>query len=187
MTLPDLNASLLVAMPQLGDSNFSRSVVLLVQHDAEASFGLVLNRQVDLRLADLFGSLGCEWRGGRQDRAGWGGPVSLDSGWMLFGDSLAVPTEDESVSAVVEGVNLASSMDLFQCLALEPPAHLRFFLGYAGWGQGQLEFEMAQGAWLSAEATAEIIFGVPVGEMWESVVRGLGVDPGRLVATSGVH
>ena len=182
-----MNASLLVAMPQLQDSNFSRSVVLLVQHDDEASFGLVLNRQVDLRLRDLFGTLGCDWRGGQQDRAGWGGPVSLDSGWMLFGDSLAVTEEDEEVSSLVEGVHLASSMETFQRLALEPPERLRFLLGYAGWGQGQLEFEMAQGAWLSAEATPEIIFGVPLAEMWESVVRGLGIDPGRLVPTSGVH
>lgn len=174
-------------MPQLQDPNFSRSVVLLVHHDDEASFGLVLNRQVDLRLSDLLRNLGCEWPGASQDRAAWGGPVSLDSGWMLFGDTLSIAAENEEVNTIIEGVNLASSIDLFQQLALERPPHLRFFLGYAGWGQGQLEFEIAQGAWLSAEATPEIIFSVPVGEMWESVVRGLGVDPGSLVATSGVH
>ena len=64
---------------------------------------------------------------------------------------------------------------------------IQFFLGYSGWGRGQLEFEIEQGAWLSAEATPEIVFGLSVDDMWEGVVRGLGIDPGSLVATSGVH
>ena len=187
MNWPNLKASLLVAMPQMQDPNFSRSVILLVEHDAEASFGLVLNRQVDLRLVDLFRSLGCEWHGAHDERAAWGGPVSLDSGWMLFGDPLSITSEGEDINSVVGGVNIASSMDVFQHLAGDPPQDIRFFLGYSGWGRGQLEFEIAQGAWLSAEATPEIVFGFPVGEMWESVVRGLGIDPGSLVATSGVH
>ena len=187
MTRSELKASLLVAMPQMQDPNFSRTVVLLVEHDSESSFGLVLNREVDLSLADLFSNLGCEWHGPQDERAAWGGPVSLDSGWMLFGDLLSGPVEGEGVSTVVGGVNLASSMDVFQLLAESPPEDVRFFLGYAGWGRGQLEFEIEQGAWLSAEATPEIVFGFSADEMWEGVVRGLGIDPGSLVATSGVH
>ena len=103
------------------DPNFSRSVILLVEHDAEASFGLVLNRQVDLRLVDLFRSLGCEWHGAHDEQAAWGGPVSLDSGWMLFGDPLSIVSHGEDISSVVRGVNIASSMDVFQHLAGDPP------------------------------------------------------------------
>ena len=174
-------------MPQLQDPNFSRSVVLLVQHDEEASFGLVLNREVDLSLSDLFSSLGCPWRGGSEQRAAWGGPVSLDSGWMLFGETLSTPGESEQVNTVMQGVHLASSMDVFKRLTLDPPPQMRFFLGYAGWGQGQLDFEIAQGAWLAAEATPELVFSSPVTKMWDRAVRGLGIDPGSLVPTSGVH
>ena len=115
-------------MPQLQDPNFSRSVVLLVQHDEEASFGLVLNREVDLSLSDLFSSLGCPWRGGSEQRAAWGGPVSLDSGWMLFGETLSTPGESEQVNTVMQGVHLASSMDVFKRLTLDPPPQMRFFL-----------------------------------------------------------
>lgn len=78
-------------------------------------------------------------------------------------------------------------MDVFRDIAEAPPKLLRFFLGYSGWGPGQLEFEIAQGAWLSAEATPETIFDVPAEEMWDHVVRGMGIAPSSLVATAGVH
>lgn len=160
---------------------------MLVEHDAEASFGLVLNRMVDLPLADLFSSFGYPWQGAPEDTASWGGPVALNSGWMLFGNTLSVVPDVEQVRVLADGIHVASSMDVFRQVARAVPPDIRFFLGYSGWGPGQLEFEIAQGAWLSAEATPEIIFRVPVGDMWEHVVRGLGIDPGSLVATSGVH
>ena len=174
-------------MPQLGDPNFHRSVLLMIEHDTSASFGLVLNRPADLLLSDLFSSLQFEWRGDQRARVSWGGPVEPNSGWMLFGDSPSLRFEDEQVSSVVEGVNFGGSMDVFRDIAEAPPKLLRFFLGYSGWGPGQLEFEIAQGAWLSAEATPETIFDVPAEEMWDHVVRGMGIAPSSLVATAGVH
>lgn len=174
-------------MPQLGDPNFHRSVLLMIEHDTSASFGLVLNRPADLLLSDLFSSLQFEWRGDQRARVSWGGPVEPNSGWMLFGDSPSRRFEDEQVSSVVEGVNFGGSMDVFRGIAKAPPKLLRFFLGYSGWGPGQLEFEIAQGAWLSAEAAPETIFDVPAEEMWDHVVRGMGIAPSSLVATAGVH
>ncbi len=187
MTENSLSASLLVAMPQLNDPNFRRSVLLLIEHAESGSFGLVLNRPADLSLSDLFDSLQFQWRGGDEERALWGGPVELNSGWMLFGDSLAVSAEDEEVTPVLTGVNFAGSLEVFREVAQTPPAQLRFFLGYAGWGPGQLEFELSQGAWLSAAATSDVIFGVAPERMWDHVVRALGIDPATLVSTSGVH
>ncbi len=187
MSEKGLNSSLLIAMPQLRDPNFHRSVLLMIEHDTSASFGLVLNRPADLLLSDLFSSLQFEWRGDQQGRVSWGGPVEPNSGWMLFGDSSSLGFEDEQVSSVVDGVNFGGSMDVFRDIAEAPPELLRFFLGYSGWGPGQLEFEMAQGAWLSAEADPETIFEVPAEKMWDHVVRGMGIDPGSLVATAGVH
>jgi putative transcriptional regulator len=108
---------------------------------------------------------------------------------MLLGD-MDLPEdldEEDEITPVVPGLNFAGSMDVFRFVAADPPPRLRFFLGYAGWGPGQLEFEITQGAWLSAEATAETVFRVPPESMWDHVVRGLGIDPSTLVSTSGIH
>jgi putative transcriptional regulator len=184
-----LSSSFLIAMPQLQDPNFCRTVLLMVHHDETSSFALVLNRSTDLAISSLFESLEFEWRGDDDDPVSWGGPVELNSGWMLFGeiDRLALIEDEEDITPVVRGLNFAGSMDVFRHVAADPPRQLRFFLGYAGWGPGQLEFEIAQGAWLSAEASAETVFRVPAEAMWDHVVRGLGVDPSTLVSTSGVH
>lgn len=183
-----LSGSLLVAMPQLLDPNFERAVVLMVHHDAESSFGLVVNRESDLLAADLVSSLGLDWGGDEAARVSWGGPVEISSGWMLFGDDpRCVDLDPDHVKPVSSGLNFTASLDVFGQLAPRPPAEIRLLLGYAGWGPGQLEGEIAQGAWLSAPATARAVFGVPSDDMWDHVVRGLGIDPGSLVSTSGVH
>lgn len=161
--------------------------MLMIQHDESASFGLVLNRESDLLIDELFTSLECDWSGEADATVNWGGPVQLNSGWMLLGDTLSMVPDGDRLSAVVPGVNFAASMDVFREVADDPPEDLRFFLGYAGWGPGQLELEIAQGAWLSAPATPELIFGAPSEQMWDRVVRGLGIDPSTLVSTSGVH
>jgi putative transcriptional regulator len=159
----------------------------MLEHETSASFGLVLNRPASLLLSDLFSSLQFEWRGDDRATVGWGGPVEPNSGWMLFGDSPSLPFEDEQVRSVVDGVSFGGSMDVFREIAKTPPAMMRFFLGYSGWGPGQLEFEIAQGAWLSAQAIPEVIFEVPAEKMWDHVVRGMGIDPSSLVSTTGVH
>jgi len=182
-----LSGSLLIAMPPLQDPNFRRTVLLMVHHDEQSSFGLVLNRPADLQIAELFSSLQFDWRGDPDETVSWGGPVELNSGWMLFGDSSVMPADGDEITRVVPGLNFAGSLDVFRRVADEPPPRLRFFLGYSGWGPGQLEFEIAQGAWLSAEATSEVVFGVDPDDMWIHVVRGLGIDPSTLVSTSGVH
>lgn len=176
-------------MPQLEDRNFRRAVMLMVHHDETSSFGLVLNRSMDFAISSLFESLGFEWRGHGDDSVSWGGPVEANSGWMLFGDiDLQESTDEEGeVKSVAPGLNFAGSMDVFRKVAAEPPPRLRFFLGYAGWGPGQLEFEISQGAWLSANATAESVFRVSPETMWDHVVRGLGIDPSTLVSMSGIH
>lgn len=187
MERPGLAASLLISMPQLLDPNFHRTVLLMIQHDETASFGLVLNRESELRIGNLFESFDCRWSGDPKELVHWGGPVELSSGWMLLGDSLRVVPDGEQLSTVVPGVNFAGSLEIFRQIAPDPPRHARFFLGYAGWGPGQLEFEIAQGAWLSAPASPELIFESPADDMWNQVVRGLGIDPSTLVSMSGIH
>ena len=109
-----------------------------------------------------------------------------NTGWVLFGEgSAADPGDDAHV--VSQGLRFAGSLDTLRCVAESPPSRLRLYLGYAGWGPGQLEEELAQGAWLLAPVSSDLVFGVDEQEMWEHVVRSLGVDPVTLISTPGVH
>ncbi|HYB12162.1 MAG TPA: YqgE/AlgH family protein [Myxococcota bacterium] len=180
---------LLVAMPQLLDPNFRRSVVLIVHHDETGTFGLVLNRVSDVSVGDLCGTLGIEWRGGGVTPLAWGGPVQPNTGWLLIGgravESGSVEDHEE-VTELGPGLQFAGSLATLRRVADAPPEQFRLFLGYAGWGPGQLEAELAQGAWLVAPLRTDVVFTSP-DEMWEGVVRSLGVDPATLVSTPGVH
>lgn len=183
----ELCSSLLVAMPQLADPNFRRAVVLVVHHDAESTFGLVLNRAVDLSVRELCESLDFPWNGRPTAEVAWGGPVESNTGWILFEDSLETEVEDDEVSRLDDRLCFAGSMEVLRQLAQRPPSDLRIFLGYAGWGGGQLEAELAQGAWVVAPLSSEIVFDVPPDEMWEHVLRTMKIDPATLIATAGIH
>lgn len=174
-------------MPQLSDPNFRRAVVLVVHHDAESTFGLVLNREVELTVAELCESLEFPWHGTAEHEVRWGGPVESHTGWLLFQDELDIDIDEEHVSPLGGALRFAGSMDVFRQLAEHPPRDLRVFLGYAGWGEGQLESELAQGAWVVAPMSPEVVFDVPATEMWDHVLRAMDIDPGRLISTAGVH
>jgi len=179
----DLSPALLVAMPQLLDPNFARTVVLLIEHDEGGTFGLVLNRATDLPVAQLCASLGIEWQGD-DGSVGWGGPVQPEHGWLLLGDGAPGSLE---VTEVMGGIRFSRSPDVLRECAQSPPDKFRVFLGYSGWGPGQLRDELIQGAWLVAPATPEFVFDAPPDTLWQRVVRHLGIDPATLVPTQGVN
>jgi putative transcriptional regulator len=174
-------------MPQLADPNFRRTVILLVHHDETSSFGLVLNREVDLSVRELCESLEFPWNGATSAEVAWGGPVESNTGWLLFQDDLDTEIEHEQISRIEGELCFAGSMDVLQQLAARPPRDLRIFLGYAGWGEGQLELELAQGAWVVAPLSPDVVFDVPVEDMWEHVLRAMNIDPATLISTAGVH
>ncbi len=178
--------SLLVAMPQLLDPNFHRSVVLLVHHDGEGSFGVVLNRSTEITAERLCESIEIPWHGDPREEIRWGGPVQPQTGWVLFGDAPGI-TGLEDVRELAPGLHFAGSLEVLKYVAEHPPGDVRLLLGYAGWGPGQLESELAEGAWLLAPAVGHVVFEVPVADMWTHVVRSLGVEPATLVASRGVH
>jgi len=180
-----LAPAFLVAMPQLLDPNFRRTVVLLIHHDADGTFGVVLNRPTDLTATDLCTTLRIGWRGVPEKEIGWGGPVQPQTGWMLFDEEAAVGSAD--VTQAGDGIGFAGSLEVLRRLAANPPEELQLLLGYAGWGPGQLEGELSEGAWLVAPVSREVVFEVEPAAMWEHVVRSLGVEPATLVATRGIH
>jgi putative transcriptional regulator len=158
-----LAPSLLVAMPDLVDPNFRRTVVLLVHHDGDGTVGLVLNRPAEVRAADLCETLDVVWTGD---------------------DALAGVS---GVTAIGCGIHFAGSLEALRAVAKYPPERLRIFLGYAGWGPGQLEGELAQGAWVVVPLSAATVFDVPAEELWTHAWRVLGIDPATVVSTPGVH
>jgi putative transcriptional regulator len=180
-----LAPALLVAMPQLLDPNFRRAVVLLLHHDAEFTFGLVLNRPSEIAAEGLCASLGIEWRGAPATLVDWGGPVQPNTGWVLLGDGAGAVLDE--ATQVTDELHFAGSLETLKHVASSPPGRLRLFLGYAGWGAGQLESELAQGAWIVAPVDSHFVFEAGAETLWESVLRDLGIDPATLVATPGVH
>lgn len=173
-------------MPQLRDPNFKRSVVLLVHHDEEGTFGVVLNRETDITAMGLCATLHVDWRGAPQKGIRWGGPVQPHTGWLLFGDEVPVSEEDD-VKSIGTGVRFAGSLDVLRRVAQDPPRDLHVMLGYAGWAPGQLEAELSQGAWLIAPVTQDVVFDVDVSVMWDHVLRSMGIEPSTLIASRGVH
>ncbi len=176
---------LMLAMPQLEDPNFTRSVILMIEHNEEGSFGLIVNRPSDLLVADVLSSLGIEWTSDPEELVWSGGPVMPRTGWVLH-EPVDIPDEEGKVDVTPEIV-LSTSPDRLRAIAQAPPPRVRFVLGFSGWGPAQLESELAAGAWITAEVTPELIFNTPAEEMWETVLRSLGIDPASLVPAAGVH
>jgi putative transcriptional regulator len=175
--------ALLLAMPQLLDPNFERTVVLLCQHTDEGAWGLVLNRPTG-KSAMIMTREG-ESVSSRAGLDVWlGGPVELERGCLLLGQ---MPEEGEAL-LVCDGLFLSGSPALLQrMLESPPPRHMRLLMGYAGWGPGQLERELTESAWLIGDVDLDIVFDTEPAMMWEAAIRRLGADPGALQMSPGVH
>lgn len=180
-----LAPTLLLAMPQMQDPNFARSVVLLCKHAPEGAMGLVVNRRTDQCAASLVDLEPAPQRDSGLEI--WvGGPVEPQRGWLLLGYD---PVSAESIT-VADGLYLSASADVLRRLIEGDTAGRsdhRFLLGYAGWGEGQLESELAASAWLTVEAAKPLIFDTEPERMWETAIRSLGINPYALQMGSGVH
>lgn len=177
-----LAPSLLVAMPQLEDPNFNRSVVLLCEHRAEGAMGLVVNNETNTPASHIV-ELDPPPEGDSGLEVWIGGPVDPARGWLLLGEQ--VPDSVE----VAPGMYLSASRDLLRELmeASELPGYCRFLVGYAGWGERQLDRELAASAWLTVPVDVGLVFDTPSEDMWEVAIRRLGIDPAALAMGPGVH
>ncbi len=187
-----LEGNLLCAVPQLSDPNFRRSVVLMLDHGRAGALGLVLNQPVPHTMADVAQSLGVAWKGPPDALARSGGPVEPMRGWILHGDA----SWDPHARAVLPGVYLTTSMAPMQRSedGIGGAGRFLFLLGYAGWGPGQLEGEMALGSWVVVPLrgsdgpmglSAAWVFDADPADMWDEALASIGVDPARLVGHAG--
>ena len=183
----NLAPGLLLAMPQLLDPNFSRAVVLMIEHGPQGSFGLVVNHPSPIKASELLESLEMSWRGESSAVVWAGGPVSPSTGWVLHEPmTLAQPGQGGTI-AITSTISLSTSPDRLRTIASQPPRNIRLLLGYSGWGPGQLEAEMARGAWLHATADPQLVFDTPADDMWDRAMKSLGISPESLFAGRGVN
>lgn len=186
MESANLAPGLLLAMPQLADPNFSRAVVLMIEHSDQGSFGLVINHPSPIKASELLDSLEMSWRGEDSAVVWAGGPVSPSTGWVLH-EPVGIAQPGQGTIAITSSISLSTSPDRLRAIANQPPRNIRLLLGYSGWGPGQLAQEMSRGAWLHTDATPNLVFETPPDEIWETAMQSLGINPRDLFASRGVN
>ncbi len=168
----------------MADPNFSTTVTLICEHNADGALGIMINRPLTLKLAGLFEQLSVDDPdpGVASHPVLSGGPVGTERGFVLHGPDSSY----ENTLAVSNDIRLTLSRDIIDDLASgDGPEKLLVALGYAGWEAGQLENEMLANSWLSVPATPELVFDTPFAERWDSAARTLGIDIARMSSDSG--
>jgi putative transcriptional regulator len=182
-----LAPGLLIAVPQLQDGNFHRSVVFLIEQNADGAFGVVINRPSEIRVPDLFENLGIRFVGSPDQWVLIGGPVSPERGLVLHRRAEAI----EDARPVSDSLSLSVTPGALEKLFTAPegpgPAGAVCFAGYAGWGPGQLEQEIEEGAWIPAPPDEELIFSPDRDAIWERALRALGIEPSQIVPGGSVN
>ena len=182
----DLTGKLLIAMPEMGDPRFERSVVFLCSYSDDGAMGLIVNKPAgDVHLSDLLKQL--EIKPARpecgQMPVHFGGPVETARGFVLHSDGYDANLHSMKVSS---GFSMTATLDILEDIATgQGPERALLMLGYAGWGPGQLESEISMNGWLTTDAVPDLVFGQPDDAKWEGALKTLGVDPLTLSASAG--
>lgn len=175
--MDQISPGLLIAMPNLLDPNFFRSVVLLCAHSDEGAFGLVINHPLDLTLGSVCAEAEIPWKGDERALVFFGGPVEPHRGWVIHDKS----GDFEGSQAVGSELGVTASQDGLIAYGKDPAGRYRMMLGYAGWGPDQLDREIAQGSWLAAPIDPRIVLDIDPESAWSEALRSMGVDPTHLV------
>jgi len=172
---------LLVALPQVQDQFFHKSVVLLIHHSDEGSVGLIVNRPTEIEIGEILADMEMEWGGEGRAFTWFGGPVQPQVGTVLYapesdGDRAGI----QASLAVTSGVSLTQHLGDLGLLADEPPNRFRLLLGYAGWDEGQLMEEILRNDWLTVPVDPELIFAGDPESAWAGALLSVGVNPATL-------
>ena len=185
----NLTNHFLIAMPSMQDEVFGRSVVYMCEHSERGALGIVINKPSGIRIRNLFDKVELPLE--RPDLAEQpvfqGGPVQTERGFVLHDP---VGTAEESVYAstltIPGGLEMTTSRDVLEAMSSGAgPRRVFVSLGYASWGQGQLESEITENSWLTVEADPSLIFDAPVAERYERAMALLGLQPWMLSPDAG--
>lgn len=174
----------LIAMPNLLDPNFARTVTLICEHDEQGALGLVINREspyaLDMLLSQL--NLNVEDPNTANIAVMSGGPVCPEMGFVLHR-----PLGNwEFTMPVTPEIGLTTSIDIMAAVAAgKGPQNTIFALGYAGWAAQQLEDELIANSWLTHPVDADMLFNTPCEKLWEATARSIGIDISLLSSDTG--
>tara|TARA_R110002096_G_scaffold300935_1_gene495642 strand:- start:194 stop:763 length:570 start_codon:yes stop_codon:yes gene_type:complete len=182
---PYLKGKILIASPAIGDPRFDKAVIFVCDHSDEHAMGITLNKPVrDLRMPTLFEQLGVKASIRVPDRPILeGGPVDRDRGFVLHTREYGA---SDATLPIADDLAMTATKEILAAIASEDaPRRSVLALGYAGWGAGQLDDELQANAWLVADPDETLIFDDAFDDKWTLALKSLGVDPGRLSASSG--
>ena len=184
MSSINLTNHFLIAMPNMADPYFAKTLTYICEHNDHGGLGIVVNCPIDMTLQALFARLSLNLKDHALADAPiyFGGPVQTDRGFVLH-----VPAGDwQSTLKVRDAIALTTSKDILEAVGRgEGPAKILVSLGYSGWSAGQIEHELTQNAWLTVEAKDAIIFDLPVQERLPAAMELLGLDYARLSDQAG--
>lgn len=179
-----LTGQLLVAMPQMRDVRFARTVIYICAHNADGAMGLVINRLVgSITFPALLAQLGIDSTGlGEEIRVHFGGPVESGRGFVLHSSDYV----HSGTMLVDDDVGLTASIDILKDIADgQGPRRSLLALGYAGWGPGQLDAEIQANGWLSVPSDEQLIFGDDLDSKWERAISKIGINLNQLSGEAG--
>jgi putative transcriptional regulator len=178
-----LAGQLLIAMPQMEDPRFSRSVVFMCAHNAEGAMGIVVNKTVEQpSMGELLRQLGIDGEGFSRAPVHFGGPVEAGRGFILHSTDYT----EQATLVIGDSVGLTATLDILRAIGRGDGPRQKFFaLGYAGWGPGQLDAEIQANGWLTVPSDDALLFDDRHDDKWRRAIAKLGVDPFALSGDAG--
>ena len=180
----NLTGQFLISMPSLQDERFEKTVIYMCAHSKDGAMGIIINKKIDYDLyPDLLEQLGIDKPLlNKKLYIRYGGPVESGRGFVLHSDEVI---QKETLS-IAKGIALTSTSEFFEDLSKgNGPKNSILALGYAGWGPGQIEHELASNSWMTLKTNSDFIFDDTVGNKWKEAYGLLGVDPNKLSFYSG--
>lgn len=191
--LTNLTNHFLIAMPGLQDEVFHRSVVYLCEHSDKGALGLIINKPCEISMIGLFEKLSLPLL--RKDLLDapvfLGGPVQNERGFVLHDATFSESSQPEeavyaSTMAIPGGMEMTTSKDVLEAISSGfGPARVLVCLGYAAWGEGQLESELSENSWLTVAADPNLIFETPFAKRYDQALKLLGLEAWMLSMDAG--
>ncbi len=180
----NLTGQFLISMPSLEDERFEKTVIYMCAHSKDGAMGIIINKKIDYDLyPDLLEQLGIDKPLiNKKLYIRYGGPIESGRGFVLHSDEVI---QKETLS-IAEGIALTSTSEFFEDLSKgHGPKNSILALGYAGWGPGQIELELASNSWMTLKTDTNFIFDESVSSKWKDAFSLLGVDSTKLSQSSG--
>ncbi len=180
-----LEGKLLIAMPGMPDPRFEKSVIFMCAHSAKGAMGLIINKPIEgLSFNDLMDKFKIDvTTGALEPPILFGGPVNMGRGFVLHSSDYGTP---DATLSITSGISLTATTDILEAIAHgQGPSKSMLALGYAGWGEGQIESEILANGWIHCDPDPALIFDTDYDAKWETAIGKLGAAISGLSADAG--